>query len=274
VVDKVEDLKTYLAVLDAGGVNAAAAELGIAKSAVSRRLSDLEKRLGLNLLDRSTRKFEPTAVGAEYARRAREILAALEELDASMTPGGIGRTVTILAPAEIIAYKLIPALRAVRDHQPGVSIRFLAEDDGSGTDVLIGSGRGQLLFTSRLILCASPAHLKNAGTPRSSQDLDAHAAIVIEDGTPARWRVGGAERKMACTATIVPDGQAALAAAAAGLGVAQLPDYLAATAVAEGRLIELLQGQAVPTTSWSASFGKGADLDVRKLLDALAASLA
>jgi DNA-binding transcriptional LysR family regulator len=66
VADKYEDLRTYVAVIDNGGINAAAAALDIAKSAVSRRLGQLEERLGATLIIRTTRSFEPTAAGRRY----------------------------------------------------------------------------------------------------------------------------------------------------------------------------------------------------------------
>lgn len=278
MVDKVEDLKTYLAVLDAGGVNAAASELGIAKSAVSRRLSDLEKRVGLNLLDRTNRKLEPTAVGIEYARRARAILASLDDLDSSLGSGPADHTLSIQADPGIIAHKLVPALATAQLREQWHVARFtvggLLE-----AEVVVAADEGRAakgaipLFASTLVICASPAFLRGINAPTAPEDLDAHAAIVIEDGEPPRWRMARGDRRVAQAAVVVPDAETALAAAIAGLGVVQLPDYLVAAALADGRLDGLLGQHEMPSTQWIATFSEAAGLSVRRFVDTLAAAL-
>ncbi|TPG16405.1 LysR family transcriptional regulator [Sphingomonas koreensis] len=110
VADKFEDLRNFAAVVENGGVNAAAAALGIAKSAVSRRLGELEARLGVSLVERSTRRFEPTALGRDYYTKATTILAALDALDAGMGDSAVVSTVKVMSEPSLMTSLVAPAL--------------------------------------------------------------------------------------------------------------------------------------------------------------------
>jgi DNA-binding MarR family transcriptional regulator len=114
VADRFEDLRTLLMVISAGGVSAAAAEMGIAKSAVSRRLTDLEKRLGASLIDRSSRRLKLTVVGADYASRARSVMAEIDALDASVAVAEPRRTIVVRGHADVLSYAIAPVLTFTR----------------------------------------------------------------------------------------------------------------------------------------------------------------
>jgi DNA-binding transcriptional LysR family regulator len=223
VADRFEDLRTFLTIVSAGGVNAAASGLGIAQSAVSRSLSDLERRLGVALMDRSHRRFELTATGFEYARRARAVLTSLDELDASVEPRSERPIVKRRAPSVILTHAIVPALAAIRERLEETQVLVsLFNDDGNendeAPDVLItdrmlgGDREPRLLFTSTLLLCAAPSHLSTHDAPREPRDLDLHPAIVIGRGEP-EWHLGEQRRTIAQVSLISDDIDAAAAAA-------------------------------------------------------------
>jgi DNA-binding transcriptional LysR family regulator len=256
VADRFEDLRTLLTVISAGGVNAAAAELGIAKSAVSRRLSDLERRLGVALVDRSGHRFALTLVGLGYARRARAVLTSLDELDASVEPGSGRRAISLHAPSALLIHAVVPVIGVMRATLAEQQLLLHLSGGESGADygpfdiVVSEQAPGELplgrrLFQSRYILCASPSHLAVYGLPKEPRDLDHHPAIASDDDKP-NWSLGQRVREITQVSLVSHDVEAAAAAAVAGLGLAQLPDYVAAAALADGRLIHVLPGHEPP----------------------------
>ena len=273
MADKFEDLRTYVAVISCGGINAAAAELGIAKSAVSRRLSDLETRLGVTLIERTTRKLEPTAVGREYFKGAQDLLAALERLDADPSGRTATEKVTVAAISDVLLHVVAPILTSFRETHPAVAVRL--ENDGRDADVAIGVGQqpaeARAIGTIDEVLCAAPSYLARRGTPASLAELDAHDTVSIDGAT---WRfASGASRKLR-GGTSAPDATVALALAIAGIGVAQLPRTTAASALAEGTLLALLEDEQPPPQSLWVRVAAGATPSANHLADAIASGFA
>jgi DNA-binding transcriptional LysR family regulator len=279
VADRFEDLRTLLTVISAGGVNAAAAELSIAKSAVSRRLSDLERRLGVTLLDRSGRRFALTSVGLEYARRARAVLTSLDELDASVEPRSGRQAISLRAPSVLLSHAVVPVIGAVQatlaEHQMLLHLSCGDSDaDHDPFDVVVSEQApselplGRRLFQSTSILCASPSHLAIHGLPKELRDLDYHPAITSDVDKP-RWSLGQHVREVTQVSLVSHDVEAAAAAAVAGLGLAQLPDYVVAAALADGRLIQVLPGHEPPTIHVQAFHAEDASPGTHRLVDAL-----
>ena len=135
VADKFEDLRTFVSIVDNGGVNAAAAAMGMARSATSRRLSDLEARIGVTLIERTTRRFEPTAAGRSYLRRAREILVAIDELD-SGSGGAFGDAAVNVAVSDALALAaVLPAIATFLEDNVGAAVALHADTtDGGAPD--------------------------------------------------------------------------------------------------------------------------------------------
>ncbi|MEN3339397.1 MAG: hypothetical protein V7647_3073 [Acidobacteriota bacterium] len=277
MADKFEDLRTFVHVMSAGGIIAAASEMGIAKSAVSRRVSELEGRLGVTLISRSTRSFEPTRAGIEYFRRAKAILASLDELDASASSTLGWRRFRIAAPASVIIHLLPDRLRKRSRDLDGVVVSLLAtregEEDAGRSDILIGGnevvGAMNRAFGSHaLVICASPAYLEARGSPTVPGDLRGHNLIAVR--CPAdEWELSEPWRGPARTALITPDEESAARAAASGLGLAQLPDHVVAHALESGRLIPVLTDFAPPPHRLIASCGPSPDALTLTVMDAL-----
>ncbi|WP_177171673.1 LysR family transcriptional regulator [Sphingomonas palmae] len=279
MTDRFEDLRTFVTVISCGGVNAAAAELGIAKSAVSRRLSELEERLGASLVERSTRRFEPTALGLEYYKRAGDILASLEQLDAAIAaaPNG-GATLTISAAQPVVTHVLLPALASTAFLEATSSLRLKIVPRQSGVagdaDMIVSeepvSGwESRPLLSTVLKVCGSPAYL--AGRPSITDPSAFHGHVSIAwDGT-TDWRLRDRARKAPAAALTTATVIEAKAAALAGFGLAQLPDFLVAEEMRDGSLVAVLQDLEPPATQLRVFYAADAELSTRQAVDALSA---
>ena len=275
MADKFEDLRTYTTVVSCGGVNAAAAEMGIAKSAVSRRVSDLENRLGISLIERTTRRFELTAVGREYFQRARDLLDALERLDADPAGRSSHEEISISARHDILAHLVAPAIATFRARHVDVTLRLLREGpaDLSLSAGVVSDGAIRL-GSFEHILCASPGYIAEREEVSSASDLGAHTSIQIDGDTGPGWGAGGGPRRRPRDVVQAPDADVAFALAVSGAGVAQLPDFVAKTAVRDGRLTVILAGQEPPPSDLIARFAADASASVKALADYLGSAFA
>lgn len=276
MADKFEDLRTYVTVVTCGGVNAAASELGIAKSAVSRRLSDLEARLGVSLIERARRGFEVTALGRDYFRQATEILARLEEMDAVIAAPAADAIVTITASPPLLIHLVAPALAAIRKRADLPAIDLVRFEPARIGDVTLTYDRDAAegfdtrpVRTVGTMVCAAPAYLAERGTPQSPTDLAEHHAIVIVDAARTDWTFGDTAPRRPTVSLRVPDEETALAAAVAGLGLVQLPDFVVAKAIADGRLSAVLTRHSPSPRPLVARFATDAPATVLRLVDDL-----
>ncbi|MFN2310228.1 MAG: LysR family transcriptional regulator [Gammaproteobacteria bacterium] len=254
-----EDMQTFVRVVDAGSISAAAAQLGVAKSAVSRRLSELEARLGVQLLRRTTRRLNLTDTGRGFYDRCRRILADLEEAEAAVSQAHAtlrGR-LRVAAPLSFGLRHLGPAITEFMRAHPQVEfdldfndrqVDLLAED----IDVAIRIARledssliARRLWASRLVLCASPAYLQACGVPLTPEDLTAHRALVyshtqdptqlaLRDAAGREYRVRVPERLRA------NNGDFLRQAAEAGEGLVLSPSFIVHDALRSGELVRVL----------------------------------
>jgi DNA-binding transcriptional LysR family regulator len=285
LADRIEDIRNLLAVVDEGGITAAATHLGVAKSAVSRRLSDLEARLGVALVERSGRALKVTAMGLDYAEKARTIVTSLDALDSLVSVPLPIRRISIEAERVLITHLLIPALAPIIGALPPIAF---VSGQGVAADIRISAGAEaeadirledrndrvgsvRSLSLTTIVTCAAPAYL--AGRPhfQRTADLAGHLTIAIDDPTVSPSSRGDGRRPEPSLS--VPDANAALAAALAGLGIAMIPDYVAASGIADGRLIRLLERQQPAPARISAFFDDDASRPVREVVDALAGAL-
>ena len=276
VADRFEDIRTYVAVVDSGGVNAAAAHLGIAKSAVSRRLGELETRLGVKLIERTTRSFELTALGRDYHRRASEILASLNALDEGL---GTGKTtvadITVSIEAGLPPRLLLPAIATFQASEAAAPVRLgvVADPDPRAVDVVVGTAADRKCESRRIgsfrrLLYASPAYLEMHGTPASAAALSDHRRIAT--ASVGDWVVAGRAKARPAAILVVDEIEEALIAATCGIGVAQLPDFVALDAVSRGDLIAILEDSAAAPVEVHASYLRDRSVAVKHFVDALA----
>ncbi|NOK08183.1 LysR family transcriptional regulator [Corallococcus exercitus] len=246
-------LGAFVRTLETGSFSAAARALGVSPSAVSKTVARLEGRLGVLLLQRGTRRLQPTPEGLSLFERGQRIVAELEaaqgELRESKGPRG---PLHVTAPMDLGRYWLVPRLPAFLAAYPqvqcalGLTDRFidLVEERvdvglrmGESADARLVRRR---LGASRAVICASPAYLRRHGTPRKVGDLQRHACLAyLRDGQRVPWRLDG-------TPVDVPgpfasdNNEALLALAVEGVGIARIPEFVAARALASGQLRAVL----------------------------------
>ncbi|RWK44636.1 LysR family transcriptional regulator [Mesorhizobium sp.] len=254
-----EDLRTFVEVADAGGVAPAARRLGLAKSIVSRRLTRLEEALGAQLLSRTTRGSALTEAGAAFREHAMRVVAELEAAQETLSPEGEVRgLLRIAAPLSFGITRLPPIFAELARRHPLLHLDTSYSDRfvdlvGEGFDCAIRLGmlRDSSLIVRRIRafrarLVASPGYIAAHGTPQTLTDLAHHQAVTRKGEV---WPILDGDN----TVTVRPrgrftadNGEAVLAAALAGVGVAALPDFLTETHIAAGSLVPLLERYTTP----------------------------
>lgn len=255
----------FVAVVDKGGFAAAAPQLGLTVQAVHKAVANMEAELGLQLLARASRLggIKLTEAGAVYLEGCRRVLAAVEETKDALAGyhNAEGRPLQVSMPPALGRLHLVPALGGFLARHPGVRVEALltsrplgAADEGADV-VFCDAEDAEPRMTFRILvvpvfrISASPAYLARRGTPRTFADLQngGHECISLlspATGNPLHWRFraanGGLEARRMRGRVAVADSDAGLAAAAAGLGVAQLPDHIVGRALAAGQLVEVL----------------------------------
>lgn len=244
---------TFLKVLESGGFAAAARELGVTQSTVSRRVAELERILGRRLLERSTRRMILTEAGARYADAVRVLLAGLFEAEADLNDDGAlaHGPLRLTMPSGFGRLRVLPVLAQFAARNPLVRLEVDLSDRyidllGEGYDFAVRMAEPQtsglearLLCRVLVHVCASPDYLRE-NPVTSYAELTQHRCLVQKTYAPRNvWRliVHGVMRQI----TILPsmtlsDTEAVRAMALAGLGVAVLPDYLVDADLRHGRL--------------------------------------
>lgn len=257
-MDRFEAMRTMLAAVDGGSLSAASRTLGVPLPTISRRVSDLEAHLGARLLVRTNRKLIPTEAGDAFIAVARRLLEDLAE--AERAAGGEYREprgeLLVTAPVMFGKLHVAPVVYTFLAAYPLVSVRLLLSDRvidlaEAHVDVAVRIGHlphsqliGRPLGQVRWISCASPDYLTRRGTPANPYALEDHDCIGLAGlETHRSWIFGrGADQ---FTVPIRPrfsvnTADAAVEAAVAGLGIARLMSYQVAAALADGRLMPVL----------------------------------
>jgi len=257
-MDRFEEIQTFIRVVKAGSLSGAAERLDIAKSAVSRRLSDLEARLGVQLLTRTTRRLNLTESGRQYYQRCLTIVSDLEEAEQAVTCGDIELTgsIRIAAPLSFGVSHLSPVLNAFLQLHPDLkldldlndrTLNFMEED----VDLAIRIGQladssliARKLATTQLIVCASPVYLEKNGEPKDPQALEHHIGLSYSYAESQHWHFINTDK----TETAVRmnyrmranNGDVLLKAAIDGLGIIMTPSFIGAEAIQQGQLVPIL----------------------------------
>lgn len=253
----------FAEVVATGGITAAAEQLGLRKSTVSRRLSALEERLGIRLVERNTRRLRLTEAGRDYhAHCARLVAEARAVNQAASESRGTPQGTLRIATLSLLGELLTPLIAELLLRQPLMRVEVsLAEGhvDLIAEEYDLALRTGPLADSSlvarklgrlRTGYYASPGYLSRHGTPRTPEDLAGHESVLLaEPGTDEVWFFG--EGKRARTVPVsgrlrVPSVRAGQAAARAGLGLVRLPASLVADDVRGGLLVPVLQDQTPP----------------------------
>lgn len=267
-MEYISDLRAFLKVVEKQNFSGAAKALGMSQSAVSKRITRLENSLEVQLLKRSTRHISVTEAGAEFHAHAERILAALDEAQRSTSATqatitgrlrvhstlGLGQSLMAPAIAEFIA--LYPNISIDLVLAPSNTINLIQQD----VDVTIRLSNERealrhhtsidhrILGSVRYLICAAPSYFGRAGIPQTPQDLTRHNCLILSiPPSPDLWHFTGPKG----TYTVRVSGNYSSNSGAAlydallqGAGVAQILEYAAADALADGRLQPIFSDEA------------------------------
>jgi len=256
-MDRLDEINAFIAVADARSFTQGARRLEVSSAQVSKLVARLENRLGARLLNRTTRDVSLTDTGRAFLERARQIVEDFQSLESSVREqGGPRGLLRISAPITFGTAELTPALLDFAAAYPDVSLDVSSTDrmvnlveDGFDVAVRVGQlGDSSLvarkLAAVRMVTCAAPDYLAQAGTPLTLEELATHEAIIDTNvADPALWRfgVGGAVSDVRVQGRLRFSGaQACVAAAREGFGVTRTPAFAAAEDLRAGRLTALL----------------------------------
>lgn len=287
------EMDVFVRVVEQGGFSAAARSLGRTPSAVSKLIGRLEARLGVRLVNRSTRRLELTPEGALFHERGRRILAEIESTEREASSGAkpVGR-VRVNANVPFGLGHLLPLVPGFLAAHPGITLDIALTDavvdilsERADVAIRVGPLRSSSMIArklgeSRMAVVGAPSYLERAGTPQRVADLARHNRLAFGfarqiKGWPFRADDGSITTVPPEGNALVSDGEAMRRLALGGLGLARLARFHIGPDLASGRLIPVLE-DANPgdTEAIQAVFiGEGGHLPsrVRAFLDYLAA---
>jgi DNA-binding transcriptional LysR family regulator len=252
-------MRVFCSVIEAGGFAAAADQMGLSTSAVSRHVAQLEAHLNVRLLNRTTRRMSPTDEGFAYFERCTQLLAELDETEASVSgearrPRGRLR---LTAPITLSVLRLAPAFAAFSLAYPEITLDIVLSDNVAdfteeGLDLAIRVGRvgsenvvARHIGETALLIAAAPDYLARAGTPLTPDELTRHACFTYAfsstgnfweledaDGEPLNIRIGGSIK--------ANSGLFLAEMAVAGSGIVYGPCFILQPLIEQGKLVRLL----------------------------------
>lgn len=293
IMDRLDSMRTFVAVADRGGFAAAARALGLSAPAVTRAVAALEERMNSRLLHRTTRQVRLTEAGARYLTDCRRILVEVDEAEAAATGahGDPRGTLAVTAPVLFGRRYVAPILLDFLDRYPGVTVRSLYVDRmvdmlDEGFDVALRIARlpdsgltAIRVGEVRRIVCAAPSLLARHGVPEQPSDLERLPAIdftpLLQEGEWRFRRGGDSVRVRPRTRLAVNVGDVAIAAAVAGRGITRALSYQVADELADGRLVAVLEAFEPPPVPVQLVHAEGrrASARVRAFIDFAAPAL-
>ncbi|KAA0942270.1 MULTISPECIES: LysR family transcriptional regulator [unclassified Pseudomonas] len=266
-----EDMRIFCQVMDSGSFTAAAEQLGLSKQFVSRRLIQLEERLGVRLLNRSTRRLDVTPLGQSYYESALRLLSEVEQVEQGIAgqnnePRG---TLRLSAPLSFAMAHLSSLLPLFLQRHPHVSVEVDLSDrpvdvisEGYDLVLRIGTLEDSTLIARRIasvqrVYCASPDYLALRGTPLNPEDLTGHQCLPYGHGRQVQWRfqAKGKPQTLNVNGRLRGNnGELLREAAIAGLGITYLPTFIVDEALQDGRLQTVLDDFAPEPLTLSAVY--------------------
>ena len=257
-MDKFLEMKTFAAVVDGGSFVQAADALDMSKPAVSRHVAELEQRLGVRLLQRTTRKLSLTEEGRLFYGRCKTVLADVEVAEEEITAKSVAvkGLIKVNVPVSFGLLALAPLWPDFMTSYPDVELDITLADRivdlvEEGYDLAVRIARlpnsslvSRKLASTRLLLCASPAYLKKHRKLKHPSELAGHAVLSYSLlATGDQWDFEGPEGKVSVTVKPVMrtnSGDTCIAAARKGKGVILQPSFMVGADLASGALVELM----------------------------------
>ena len=259
-MDRFEEMRVFAAVVDAGSFVGAAGALELSKTAVSRHVSELEARLGVRLLHRTTRKLSLTAEGQVFHARCKALLGAVEAAEAEITAGSVqpSGVLRLNVPVTFGLMHLAPLWPDFMQRYPQVTLDVSLADRlvdlvEEGFDLAVRIAQlssstlvSRQLATTRMVLCASPEYLRRHGQPQRPADLAQHRVLaysLFHQGE--HWAFDGPQGREVVKVNPIlrtNSGDTCVAAALAHQGVVLQPSFLVGEPLRQGDLVEVLPG--------------------------------
>ncbi|MCK9796269.1 LysR family transcriptional regulator [Pseudomonas chlororaphis] len=266
-----EDMRIFCQVMESGSFTHAADQLGLSKQFVSRRLIQLEERLGVRLLNRSTRRLDVTPLGQSYYESALRLLSEVEQVEQGIAgqnsePRG---TLRLSAPLSFALAHLGCLLPQFLQRYPQVSVEVDLSDrpvdlisEGYDLVLRIGVLEDSTLIARRIasiqrVYCASPDYLARRGVPQLPEEVSSHDCLPYGHGRQVQWRfqVKGKPVPINVSGRMrVNNGEVLKDAAIAGLGITYLPTFIVGEALQDGRLVPVLEDFAPEPLTLSAVY--------------------
>jgi DNA-binding transcriptional LysR family regulator len=257
-MDRFLEMRTFVTVVDAGSFVGATEVLSMSKPAASRYVNELERRLGVRLLHRTTRRLSLTEEGNVFYARCKELITAIEEAEYEITSrsGTTSGLVRVNAPLSFGMLHLAGLWSQFKAKNPKVSLDVTLGDRvvdlvEEGYDVAIRIARlpsstliSRRLASTRMVLCASPKYLKQAGKPRHPHDLASHSILAYSYWSSRdEWEFSGPEGTV--TVKTAPqlrtnNGDTCRIGALDHQGIILQPSFLVGTDIKAGKLVELM----------------------------------
>lgn len=291
-MDKLEELEVLIAILDEGTLAAAARKTGRSAAAVTHLLGDMEKRIGVRLVERTTRKLAATDAGRRLADNGRRLLADYREsldeaMGAALSPTG---TLRVSAPLIFGRRHIAPVVARYLALYPQTQVELLLTNEtvdliDSNIDVALRIGQlndsrltARTVGEVRRVVVASPAYLKQHGKPTTPAALSRHALIMMSiRGEVQTWHFKDAANLITLTNSrfIVNQAETAIDAAIAGAGLARPLSYQVADELKSGALVRILKNHEPPAIPVSLIYTsrKHMPMRTRAFIDLAASSL-
>ncbi|MEM7280716.1 MAG: LysR family transcriptional regulator [Pseudomonadota bacterium] len=266
-MDRFDDLQAFVAVVETGSFTAAADRLDMVKSAVSRRISRLEERLGVQLFRRTTRRLNLTDSGSSFYERSARILADLEEAESAVAQehGELKGTLKVAMPLSFgVRHMSGPIAEFTRLH-PRVDFDLDLNDRRidlleEGVDLAIRIGRlsdssliAKKLFDARTVVCGARRYFDSFGKPTTLEELEQHKCLTYSNlSDPTKWVCKdeqGQRHKVHIEPTMAAgSGDFLCDLAIQGLGIVMQPTFIAGEAICRGDLVPILDQYEWPAS--------------------------
>ena len=278
---QLEDMSIFIRVVEAGGISKAADQLGLAKSAVSRRLHELETRLGVRLLNRTTRTSSLTEAGENFYQCAVRIADDVAELNALTMDANtaLSGSINLAAPLSFGVSHLSAAIDQFITEQPGISINIDFSDRQvdlveEGLDLAFRIARLQdsslvarRICPIRILLCASPDYLQKYGEPTKPEELKKHRLLNYNMGGASSWqfidRKNHEHRVKVKPFMEANNGEFLRDMAIAGHGIVATPTFISWREIENGTLKPIMRDYRIPDINAYAVYPKNRYLSQR-----------
>ena len=291
--DRLLELNAFVRAAETGSFSRVAREFGVSQPSVSRMVANLEARLGVKLLLRTTRQISTTDAGAVFLERARQVLGDLDDAEnAARGVDSLHGALRVAMPGAFGTREVIPRLPGFLAQHPQLHVELLTSDRtddlvAEGADMALRLGRlansgfgARLLATVSRFAVAAPAYLAQRGHPRTLADLSGHDCII---GPGFSGRRGWSFKRSGAVTSVAVEGRVEVASAEgviacvkAGLGIAVASQWMCRAELATGELVPILHDYQLDPVDVHAVYpgGRRPSIKVRAFSDYLAAQLA